>query len=53
MPEKSSGFWGSIPGILTGIAAVITATTGLYLAMKSENATDQGAAAISRERLPG
>ncbi|MCF6353844.1 MAG: hypothetical protein L3J26_01870 [Candidatus Polarisedimenticolaceae bacterium] len=39
MPEKSPGFWGSMPGILTGIAAVITATTGLYLAMKSENAT--------------
>ncbi|GEM_PF-6255452 len=39
MPEKSQGFWGSIPGILTGIAAVITATTGLYLAMKSENST--------------
>ncbi len=39
MPEKSQGFWGSIQGILTGIAAVITATTGLYLAMKSESTT--------------
>lgn len=29
MAEKS-GFWSSIPGILTGIAAVITALTGLY-----------------------
>ena len=28
MAEKS-GFWSSIPGILTGIAAVITALTGL------------------------
>ena len=25
-------FWGSLPGVLTGIAAVITAITGLYLA---------------------
>lgn len=31
MPEKKS-FWATLPGILTGIAAIVTATTGLYLA---------------------
>lgn len=33
MADKAKGFWSSIPGILTGIAAVITATTGLYIAI--------------------
>ncbi len=31
MTEKITGFWSSIPGILTGLAAVITAVTGLYV----------------------
>lgn len=35
MAETAKGFWGSIPGILTGIAAMITALTGLYLALNS------------------
>jgi hypothetical protein len=38
MVEKSSGgFWSSLPGILTGFAAVITAITGLYLAIQSNS----------------
>ncbi len=32
MADEAKGFWSSIPGILTGIAAVITAMTGLYIA---------------------
>lgn len=36
MPEKTGGFWSSLPGMLTGIAAVVTACTGLYLAMKDD-----------------
>lgn len=32
MAEKQ-GFWTSLPGILTGIAAVITALTGLFVAV--------------------
>ena len=32
MSEKQ-GFWSSLPGILTGVAAVITALTGLYVAV--------------------
>jgi len=35
MGEQSSGFWTSIQGIFTGIAAVITAITGLYIAINS------------------
>lgn len=30
--EKMKSFWTSIPGILTGVAAIITAFTGFYLA---------------------
>ena len=33
MADEDRGFWSSMPGILTGIAAVITATTGLYMAI--------------------
>ena len=35
MTDKSKGFWASIPGILTGLAAVITAMTGLFLAVNN------------------
>ena len=42
MADKAKGFWSSIPGILTGIAAVITATTGLYMAINGNGpATEQ------------
>jgi hypothetical protein len=37
MTQASTGFWSSLQGILTGIAAVITAVTGLYLAIKDES----------------
>jgi hypothetical protein len=30
-PEKSKGFWQTLPGILTGVAALITAITGLIV----------------------
>jgi hypothetical protein len=32
MSDKQKSFWTSLPGILTGVAAIITAITGLYLA---------------------
>jgi len=31
--NRSGGFWTSIPGVLTGVAALVTAVTGLYLAL--------------------
>lgn len=41
MAEQSSGgFWSSLPGILTGFAAVITAITGLYLAVSGNSSND-------------
>ena len=30
--EKKSSFWGTLPGILTGIAAVVSAVTGILIA---------------------
>lgn len=30
MADESKGFWASAPGVLTGLAAVISALTGLY-----------------------
>ena len=37
MTDKPKGFWASIPGILTGLAAVITAMTGLFLAVNNNS----------------
>lgn len=36
MAEEQKGFWTSIPGILTGLATVLTAITGLYMAMSGD-----------------
>lgn len=38
MSDDPKGFWHSIPGVLTGLAAVLTAATGLYLAVKGQGA---------------
>lgn len=37
MSDKQQGFWSSIPGMLTGVAAVITAATGLIIALNLGN----------------
>jgi len=31
--KRSGGFWTSVPGVLAGLAAVVTAGTGAYLAL--------------------
>jgi hypothetical protein len=41
--EQRSGFWSSLPGVLTGSAALITAATGGYLAF--DRTSDQASAA--------
>ncbi|HEX4953958.1 MAG TPA: SPOR domain-containing protein [Thermoanaerobaculia bacterium] len=41
MPEESKGFWTTLPGVLTGFAAVIGAVTGLYVAMKPQTGPAQ------------
>lgn len=37
MAEPPQGFWSTLPGILTGFAAVITAATGLYIAVTNNH----------------
>jgi len=37
MSEQAPGFWSTLPGILTGIAAMITAGTGLYIAVANNS----------------
>jgi hypothetical protein len=39
MASSSGSFWSSLQGILTGLAAVITAVTGLYLAVQGSAST--------------
>jgi hypothetical protein len=34
MANDGKGFWSSLPGVLTGVAGMIAAITGLYLAFK-------------------
>lgn len=34
MAEGDKRFWSSLPGILTGVAAIVTALTGLYVAVR-------------------
>lgn len=46
MAEETKGFWTSLPGILTGIAAVISAVGGLFLAFGSQQ-SGQAASAVS------
>jgi hypothetical protein len=43
--ERRSGFWSTLPGILTGSAALITAATGGYLAFHSGGQSPSAAAA--------
>lgn len=40
MTEKPQNFWVSLPGILTGTAAIITALTGLYIAISNSSSDD-------------
>ena len=37
MSDQKKGFWSSIPGMLTGLAAVITAVTGLVVAISTSD----------------
>lgn len=41
MTQQAKGFWSSIQGILTGFAAVITAITGLYIAINDNKSDTQ------------
>lgn len=56
--EQRSSFWSTVPGILTGVAAVISAATGGYLAFSrlpnspASNAANTTAAAELRSAAP-
>ncbi|ABL64129.1 SH3 domain-containing protein [Chlorobium phaeobacteroides] len=39
MAEENKNFWGTIPGILTGIGTVLTAATGFYMAISGGSPT--------------
>lgn len=39
MADEPKNFWSSIQGILTGVAAVITAGTGLYIAINANSSS--------------
>jgi len=49
MPDDAKSFWTSLPGILTGLAAVVTSVTGLFLATNGgmpKPAHEDGAVAV-------
>jgi hypothetical protein len=46
--ENSGGFWSSLPGLLTAVAAIVTAGTGAYLALHSQ----QPASAAKTQQTP-
>lgn len=53
MPEEEKNFWKTLPGIITGIAALVTAATGLLIAFnqtgwfkKTEPQTQQVSAVV-------
>ena len=59
MTKETKSFWSSLPGVLTGIAAIITAITGLYIAMsgslgsgEGEGAVEADASAVMNESIP-
>ena len=37
MSEEQKAFWSSLPGIFTGLATVVTAVTGLYIAVGKQS----------------
>ena len=45
MPDDNKGFWSSLPGLLTAVAALVTAGTGAYLALRASNPSSSGAPA--------
>ena len=54
-PEKRASFWTTLPGFLTGIAALLTAVTGLLVVMYPHgfSGSKDGAAAVSSKEPAG
>ncbi len=55
MAAEQKAFWTSMPGILTGLATVVTAITGLYLAISGDgrNGQDGQVPAVPTVPAPG
>ncbi len=47
MPEDGKSFWTTLPGVLTGLAAVISAATGLFVATRSAEGPTQVSSNLS------
>jgi hypothetical protein len=52
-PEKAKGFWQTLPGILTGLAALITAVTGLVLGIMQVSSSGSKPAATEKNETRG
>ena len=52
MAEEQKGFWTSMPGILTGLATVLSAITGLYMAVSGDGRNGQGEPAPAAQTVP-
>ena len=52
MADEKSGtsWWQTVPGVLTGLAAIITAVTGLIIALNRTNARNEAPATASLSR---
>jgi hypothetical protein len=50
-PESAQSWWQTIPGILTGIAAVVTAVTGLIVTFNHDRGTDDKTAPSSSQSV--
>jgi hypothetical protein len=42
MTDEKKGFWSSLPGLLTAVAALLTAGTGTFVAIRSSNSSTAG-----------
>jgi len=54
MADEKSGtsWWQTVPGVLTGLAAIITAVTGLILALNHTSSRSDAAPAVSSSTSP-
>lgn len=46
MAEGSGGFWSSLPGVLTGVAAILTAMGGIYALTRDDRASVEAEATV-------
>jgi hypothetical protein len=51
MSEDNKSFWSTLPGLLTAVAALVTAGTGAFLALRASNPSS-GAPPASQQASP-